>query len=663
MRRIACHLALLWCGALAGCAAEPTSFQPDAGSGPKSDGGSVFSPADDYLKSSNVAAARSAYTAALAANPNDSHAAFGAALTALLLLPDDPAVDALLDACGQPHLNFSQQLFGPGGTLAQDRDARRGTGTLALATRQGPSAEWTKVAFVGDVFRTTSQAVSLPGKSDQALQVQVLDHSFAGRQTAQLRLEVSYSNAVLPGLPAQRLADGLVVPADQFGGTIRVSLPSADGLVWDTYEHPVSGNFVFTKVGTGAAGDAVTVELVNLELEGRPASCSGTCGPDAWPYLKLSGSVSDTISGPIRLTLPFAGLSADDGPPHREPLVVLLDQCPSLSAERVREKAVALLGVLEEAAGDLAVVLADPSAEVFQFRVPGGLFFVDGDIPLNITDARVARAALEVLLALGHGLTQYRTLAKRFDELMGEYQLWLDTEGALTSRQERGFLVQALAAELNDVFLGREPGFDLAGARTWLAAALADARLAMAREPKNTGVFNFQTPNAKSFAADFNAQVEFLQTTLLKPGLQGFPHAPDYMLDLNAFFLAPVDLQTLHQSATDGHGVFVFYPGNPDGVTAFERNDRMDVDYEGVAKAFEPVFQLPADLSDKPCDPKTPCPGRYACVVDLPNSDTGHCQIPGFRFLDKDALERAVPASGDPAFLNTAALQPLDVLF
>ncbi|HEY3447121.1 MAG TPA: hypothetical protein VGK67_12185 [Myxococcales bacterium] len=663
MRSFAPFLALLLWGALAACGASAPPSRSDAGSSTPSDAGAAVSPADDHLRSSNVVAAHSAYTAALAANPNDSHAAFGAALTSLLLLPDDPAINALLDTCGQPHLNLSQQLFGQAGILAQDRDARRGSGTLTLATRQGPSAEWTPVAFAGDSYRTTAETITLPAQTDRRLRLQVLDHSFAGRETAELVLEVSYSNAVLEGLSPQRLADGLVVPADQFGGTLRVTLPSADGLVWDTYEHPVSGNLVFTKVGTGTAGDAIAVELINLELEGRPAACNGTCGPDAWPYLKLNGTLSDTVSGPIGLTLPFTELAGDEGPPHREPIIVLLDECPGLSAEMLREKALTLLGVLEEAANALAVVLADPNAEVFQFKIPGGLLYVEGDIPLNITDARVARASLDVLIALGRGVTQYRTVAKRFEELLGEYQLWLDAEAGPTARQERGFIVRAVTEELNAVFLDREPGFDVGQARQWLNAALADASLAMTREPKNKGLFNFQTPNAKSFAADFNAQIEFLQTTLLQPGLQGFPHAPDYMVDLDACFESPVDLQALRQSSTDGHGVFVLREGVSDAPSAWERNDRMELDRDGITRAFNPIFQLPADLSDKPCDATILCPGRYTCVPDTMSGETGHCQTPGFQFLDKDALKRAVPDSGDPAFINTEALRPLEALF
>ncbi|MGC4113100.1 MAG: hypothetical protein QM765_00155 [Myxococcales bacterium] len=663
MRSTAPLLALLSCVALSACPGSPPN-PPRADGGRPGDGGTPYSPADDYLRSSNVVAAHAAYTADLAARPADSHAAFGAALTSLLLLPDDPAIGALLDTCGQPHLNFAQQLFGPSGVLAQDHDARMGTGSLSLATRKGTSGDWAPITFTGDSFRTTTQTLTLPSATDQRLRVQVQDHSYAGRQTAQLVLEVTYSNAALEGLRVQRLTDGLVLPADQFGGTLRVSLPSADGLVWDSYERPVSGNLLFTKVGTGRAGDAVAIEFVNVELEGRPASCgSNPCGPEAWPYLKLNGTLSDTIGAPVRLTLPFADLGSDDGPPHREPLIVLLDQCPGLSAELLREKSLALLTVLEQAAGDLSVVLADPDAEVFQFKVPGGLVFVEGDIPVNITDARVLRTGLDVVIALGRGLTQYRTVAKRFDELLGEYQLWLDTESGPSARAERGFLLRTLIQELNDVFLDRQPGFELDSARQWLTAALTDASLAMTREPKNKGVFNFQTPNAKSFAADFNAQIQFLRTTLVQPGPQGFPHAPDYVLDLSTCFEDPVDLQRLHQSSTNGHGVFLFTAGSADGVSAWDRNDRMELDVDGITRAFQPVFQGPAELSDKPCDHATPCPGRYICVLDDLINETGHCQVPEFQFLDKDALKRAVPDSGDPAFIDTEALRPLEMLF
>jgi len=52
---------------------------------------------------------------------------------------------------------------------------------------------------------------------------------------------------------------------------------------------------------------------------------------------------------------------------------------------------------------------------------------------------------------------------------------------------------------------------------------------------------------------------------------------------------------------------------------------------------------------------------RYRCQPDLDGLNA-HCQAPGFVFLDKGAVGRALPSTGDPAFVNTDALRPLRVL-
>lgn len=647
---------------LAACSGQ-VRLQPDGGLA--GDAGVAASQGDLSLRSSNLVAARAAYLADLSVTPSDAHAAFGAALTRVLLLPSHPAVDEVLASCQEQPLRMNEKVLGPSGAFAQDRDARRGTGGLTLARRQGTTGTFAPVAFLAETFRTSSEPSGLPDPTGPVLSVRIQDLGFAGRQNAEVRLRSPYANAARFGLTARPLVDGLEVKAEDFGGTLSVTLPSADGMIWDTFESPVSGTLAFKKVGTGLAGDVVTIELRDLVVEGRPRGCVDVCGPEDWPYLKITGTVSDTISAPPASALPFAAISEDAGPPHRADVVVLLDRCAGLSAETLRLELMRVLDEVELVSGHLAVVLADPNAEVFQFRVPGGLFFVDGEIPVNITDARVLSVATDVLLALGRGFTQYRTLAKRFDELIGEYELWLDAQATPNPRRERGFLVDRLVDELNAVFLDRQPGFDLSRSRSRLLSAMQTARLALGREPKNSGLFNFQTANSRTFATDLAAQIEFLQTSSTTPGLQPFPHAPDYRLSLHAGFASPIDLQALHLASTTGQGVFSVRAGTPDAERLPDRNDALEIDTEGIQKAFAPVLSLPADLSEQTCDARTPCPGKYSCALEDPTLDgaQGRCQAPGFLFLDKDALKRAVPATGDPAFLNLDVLRPLQVLF
>jgi len=657
VRRLLSCLAL---AALASCAAEP-SISGDGGPTAPDAGASAH--ADELLRQSDLVGAGDAYRKVMVAAPADSHAAFGAALTSLLMIPDDNAITSLLDTCGLPHVDVAHQIFGSTGLLARDADARAGAATLTTGRRQGDSGDFVPVAFAPESLRTTVEQVMGRAGTERHLHLRVQDVSFAGgRQSAELDIDVSFSAAALdPGGSPHPLADGLQVSADQFAGTFSFSLPSANGLVWEYFYRPVSGSIVFDKVGTGAAGDAVHITLDDLVLEGQPSTCDPVCTAQDWPYLRLNGTLSDTVSPALKLVLPFDALADDAGPPHRAELIVLIDRCPGISAETLRAHLSSLLTSLETIDAELAVVLKDPNAEAFQFRMPGGLFFVAGEVPLNIADARVAKTTIDLALALGHGATQYRTLAKRFDELLGTYDFWSDSTGVPSATSERSFVAHLLVDELNAVFLDREPGFSLSAASGWLIAALDAGSAALTREPKNAGLLDFQTINARDFSTDLNDQLSFVRTSISTPGAQGFPHSPDFLLSLKTALDSPIDITSLHKASQTGAGVFTFHAGLPGALPARDRNDWRDFDGDAVKKAAAPIFALPPDHSATACSDLAPCDGDYRCQPDLDGLNA-HCQAPGFVFLDKGAVGRALPSTGDPAFVNTDALRPLRVL-
>ena len=244
---------------------------------------------------------------------------------------------------------------------------------------------------------------------------------------------------------------------------------------------------------------------------------------------------------------------------------------------------------------------------------------------------------------------------------MGTYEFWTDAAAGPQSRAERGFVVSLLVDELNQVFLDREPGFSLTAASTWLVAALDAGSAALTRVPKNSGLFNFQVLNAKDFAADLDNQLTFLRTSLSTAGPRGFPHSPDYLLSLKTLVDSPIDIQSLHQASPSGAGVFLFHDGVPGALPAAGRNDWWELDTAAATKALVPVFALPPDQSATSCSDLSPCPGRYFCQPDAVGL-LSHCQTPGFLFLDKATLKRALPSTGDPAFLDMDALRPLRML-
>jgi hypothetical protein len=310
------------------------------------------------------------------------------------------------------------------------------------------------------------------------------------------------------------------------------------------------------------------------------------------------------------------------------------------------------------------VVLKDPAADSFQFLVPGGLFFVDGNIAVNITDARVLKVAMDLVRAAGRDATQYKVLSKTFDQLLGTFAYWTDGPSGPMTRAQRDFVVQTLVADLNATFLERQAGFSVAATRTLLLSAIDTATLALTVAPQAEGLLNFQAPDAQGFAADLAAQLAFLNTAILTDGQQPFPHAPDYKLSLKAYFDSPLDRTSL-QTASSGAGIFQVAAGDPAATYASGRNDRMKVDGEAVKTALKPIFSLPADMSSTSCTPGvTPsgCPANYTCQSN-DGGATYACQFPNFELLDQSKVDQAIPGNGPPAFVNPSDAKPLAVIY
>jgi hypothetical protein len=587
--------------------------------------------ADDLLRQSDVVKARDAYRSLTQAAPQDAHVAFGAALTSLILLPDAQAVTEFLDKCGQPHVNVAQ-FFGSSGLLAKYRDERQGSGTVTVGTSSSPSGPFTNVALAGVPSRTTTEG-SGTGYGNRTLDVSVKDIGYAGgRGTATLDL------SMYPGTAAP-LHDGVELnAANMTGGYLYLDLPSVDGKDSVSYS-PTSGTILFEKVGTGQTGDVVSVTFKNIVLTGYPDSCSFPCAPQ---YARIDGKVSDVISSRSKATLPFAGVSYDDGPPARTGLIVALDRCPGLSAEYLRGQVQKLVPELEAIANDLQVVTQSASSDAFQFTVPGGLLFVDGDIPVNIADVRILKAGVEAALAGISGATQYKTSSKTFAELMGTFQSF-----GLT---QRGFMASLLRDDLNAYFLARADGFDLTAMRTWLTKALDDLSDAVTIPPKAAGLTDFQSPAVQDLKADVARQLAFAKKTLTTAGRLPLEHSPGYEMCLKSLFDDPIDFAKLH-AAPHTSGIFSVQPGDPNYGT----NDELTVDGNVAKQLAEPVFKMLNDgAACNPSADPSGCPADYRCSYS-----TSTCVANTVTIVDPTLLRNALPRYGLPLFVSFDGVKPL----
>ncbi|MFN7134462.1 MAG: hypothetical protein ACK4N5_20445, partial [Myxococcales bacterium] len=378
---------------------------------PPSDGGTTDADAGtpppraaEALQQGDLVEACGRYEAELAATPSDAQAAFGAALTCGLLLPDHASITELLDQCQEPHVDVARRIFGPTGLLAKARDARRGSASLTIGRRLGSSGAFTQVAFKPDSFlaETEEREGMWEGRRElrRALEISVKDLDFEDhRSSARLSLETYYEDAVHTGNPLPKpLVDGLTVPLSAFDGLLQVELPGAGGTV--RMSEPVSGQLVFRKVGTGRAGDAIVIELQEVVLRSGASDCTG-CTPENATYVKLDGTISDTLTARMSFDLPFDGVTRDTTPPAREKTIVVIDRCGAISAEQLLSHLGRLVTAVEKVRGHLGVVLDSPAAEEFRFLIPGALFHGEGDLPVGIAEVRTLAAALDVGIAAG----------------------------------------------------------------------------------------------------------------------------------------------------------------------------------------------------------------------------------------------------------------------
>ncbi len=597
---------------------------------------------DFFLGQGRVNDARKAYESALAVQPGDTHAAFGAALTTTLLLPDTAPVNELLDLCRQPHIGMDEKIYGPTGILAQEAVNRGGSGTFAVKSQSSASAPFVDTGFRPNRFRTSYNA---EGGYLNVYLYQTVPAGQSGGGSYSLSLSASdlYSDDAAVVTP---LTSGMVIDLGRVSSSVNVG---------DRYS---AGTFSGTAVFRGelGAGKSIQLEFNNATV----ASCRRDGNPCTESF-QLSGTVDDKIDPPALanpLNVPFFGTRDEAGPPQRDALIVAIDSCGStLSTDLFTSKLLALSVILDQQVGRLETALAG-GAQDFSFTVPKGLLYSEVDLPLNGTDALLLRGALRTFSTVFKLVAAYRYTDGPAQGLIGNFNYWYGSPAA--SYLKRHFVVSTVAANLGTHLFTRAAGFDLAPIQSGLDLALTDFSGALRLVPTKTGIFNFQRANSQPFAAQTAEQLDLIRSSLSSGSPVAFARNPLYRLHLQSFFANPLDRARLI-SNSGLTSLVRLVPGVANAVEGSERNDSLQLETPADDVALEQwlggLIDLPAP-SAVACETPAVCPAGYGCSGSV--GAPGVCSRPTFQPVEQAAIDDLGGGTGYPSFIDSSAVQLIE---
>jgi hypothetical protein len=215
--------------------------------------------ADALLARSHLKAASEKYEEVLALSPRHAHAAFGAALTDTLLLPDAKPIIELLAVCGQAPMNVERNVFGPTGLLSLDVEHRRGAPAITVHHRPIVGGPWQKSPFVADQVRTEIV--------DGTLRVTLTDVRMGDADdSADLTFFLGIDDTDPEDDAITPLVDGTVLDASSLNSALAAFWSKEMITYWgsDPDGFHQSGSIVFH--GDPKVGSQISVELRDLTL-------------------------------------------------------------------------------------------------------------------------------------------------------------------------------------------------------------------------------------------------------------------------------------------------------------------------------------------------------------------------------------------------------------
>lgn len=353
----------------------------------------VSSQARVLLDEGNVEEALSKYDEALALNPSNTEAAFGAALTRLVMLSEAEPTNTILDSLGQNQVNVSN-LVGPQSYLAELNSINQTSATFDTFTSPffGKAYAVENSYVDSDYDPAIGEYVSYQIEATTLIvTIENLDRVLE----TELNLDVRFTKTNLDTgevVSQTDLAAGAPINvSDEVSLQTHINGRYASWGDWvdmgDEWGWQRTGTIVAKKVGS-LAGDAVEVEFQNVVLDYRDSDSGET------KYVTLTGTVGDQVSrsSPDKAAyLPFFPALANR--PHAGLKTVLAKANDSVTTEDYQAALEGYVPLFEEIEELLAQADQD---NAFQFVIPKGLYFGQSDIPVNRIDLKLMRGAMDL---------------------------------------------------------------------------------------------------------------------------------------------------------------------------------------------------------------------------------------------------------------------------
>ncbi|MBI5493384.1 MAG: hypothetical protein HY904_00045 [Deltaproteobacteria bacterium] len=568
---------------------------------------------DALLWTGDMAGARAAYHTARSRGV-DAHASLGRAVTDLLLMAGAPPVSDLLLRCGLEGGALFSGIVGEGGVLAQAAADRAGSALLVVADAAGETP-----LVVDEVYARRSAGDGVVTAVGPAGWLRVV-------------------------LPAGVGGTSVRQERAQFGGTVEL-VHGGDRFVWTD---GAAGAIRFRH--GGGAGGVVDVGLEDVVLAGAPGAVT------------LRGTVNDVVTEVPSLGRSL-GLTSRTEPRVEGVLEQFLAGCGADVTE----------GWLRGAAADLADRLAPVAADLADaalaegvvMTLPSGLTRLPRGIPLTAVDARLLRAAVQLVRAALLGLGAYRvagldadggTLPLNALVRVGEVHRF-DADGGISVVPALVLDAERVATELNSHLL--EPvavPVALEESRTAVGEALdglVGAMLQQAGAPD--GLVRLSAWRGTPLAADWGllltAALQSLPVGAAGVGLGGVT------VHLSRLFDQPLDHARL-AAGNRGEPLLRVVPGAADARVPQRRDPALRVHERGaLLAAWSAAFTWPPALAEtcqSPAD--SACGVGWTCSPDELGAcgssygvcvDNGSCALPDEACVLPHRCRPALPPAVD----------------
>lgn len=590
------------------------------------------------LQSADFESAREKYAAVLEASPRNAEAAFGYAISDLLTLPSWKPVADVLERCNQPTFNIAREVFGPNGVLAREAQAASGTAEVAIHFFPSSGAGGARIDFAPTSVKSEIHLERRNEGDVRVLDIQLYD----ARSQDGAVLTLSFNPDDLTkndGTTVVEFAPHISVPLEQLDGTLSVFDPARlqDASTWNFSTVPLSGALSVEEAGR-RPGEKLRIKLENVVL---PATClDGACTA----VYGISGTIEDSLSENVDFdpaTIPFGTAEGDLGPPRRNALVVALEQCSPIDTGFIAARVRDLGDQLAANAEKLELVAAtDPS---FTFEIPRELLHAQRDLLLNVTDAKILLAFVQLAAASAELLGQWNYAEGTLQDLVQNFTIWEDPLGLIEPEQVeiRDFEPAAVADNLARTLLTRAPELELGMMKLRLDHGLAAFNKALEDPaPPSAGIFDFSVPATRRLFLELSSGIGALRSSLDASSPVEWPEARLFRFHLRQIIDQPLDRDRI-LAATRLSALVRLEPGDEFAPLAADRNDRLIWEPEMFTSHVSAMFDgrgedpavieawlggaidLPADLRDRSCSKNSDCGDGYTCAgerceYDLP---------------------------------------------